>query len=170
MSTSSYVAPASRSLQNPPNGSVEPVAVAGLGWDTPARQFLRDSVVGPTVGAQSLRDADDFLLAGMWCQHLARRVGRVEDEAVRNRAGAFTPSDLLLQDFMHTFCDLFPLQLGDVEDLGIELLKEVIVVLQLPELPDAIQSPPGPARDQHQMLLAHLVTRTMHLPKPIRQG
>ena len=34
------------------------------------------------------RDADDFLLAGMWCQHLARRVGRVEDGAVSGSATA----------------------------------------------------------------------------------
>ena len=40
-------------------------------------------------------------------QHLAPRISRIEDETVRDRAGSFTASDLLLQHFVHPFRNLF---------------------------------------------------------------
>ena len=59
------------------------------------------------------------------------------------------------------------LKLGNVDNVRIECLKEIVIVLQLPQLPDTIQSPPGPPGDEHQVLLAHIVAGSMDFAKPI---
>ena len=61
------------------------------------------------------------------------------------------------------------LQLGYVQELSIQLLKEIVVVLQLPQLPQAVQSPPGPTGDHHQVLFPNMVMRAVDLIEAIRQ-
>jgi hypothetical protein len=81
--------------------------------DTSAGQLLGDSVIGPTVTSKAFGHTDDFLFTWVPHQHLACRVGRIENETLRDRTGAFTSSDLLLQNFVDALRDLFPLQLRD---------------------------------------------------------
>ena len=113
VNVSAGVSPTGWPCQDPPDRRVNPLIVAFLRWDPSAGQFLGDPIVRPSITPQLFGHADDLLFAGMSRQLFARRVSRIEDKTVWYRAGTFTSPDLLLQNFVDTFCDLFPLQLRD---------------------------------------------------------
>ena len=61
------------------------------------------------------------------------------------------------------------LQLGNVDNVRIECLKEIVIGLQLPQLPDTVQSPPGPPRDEYEIFLTDVLTGPMNLTKTVRK-
>ena len=110
---SACVSPPGWPSQDPTYRCVNPLVVAFLRWDPSAGQLLGDSVIRPSVASKSLGHSDDLLFTRVSRQLLARGVSRVEDKTVWYRAGTFTSPDLLLQDLVYTFRNLFPLQLRD---------------------------------------------------------